>query len=82
MALREDDKFNDEMQRCEVNSWRMNPAAIIATALFTPYCSYAEYALCYHEIKKELRHKKNIERLWTLGILSLLFLLPDRVNKY
>jgi hypothetical protein len=33
MALRGDDKFNDEMQRCEVNSWRMNPAAIIATAL-------------------------------------------------
>jgi hypothetical protein len=58
MALRGDDKFNDEMQRCEVNSWRMNPAAIIATALFTPYWSNAEYALCYHEIKKELRHKK------------------------
>jgi hypothetical protein len=61
MALRGDDKFNDEMQCCEVNSWRMNPAAIIATALFTPYWSYTEYALCYHKFKKELRHKKNIE---------------------
>ena len=43
--------MNYEMQRCEAKSWRMNPAAIIATALFTPYWSYAEYALGYHELK-------------------------------
>ena len=32
----------------------MNPAAIFATALFTPYWSCAEYALCIHEFKKKV----------------------------
>jgi hypothetical protein len=50
MALRREDKVNEELHYCEVNSWRMNPAAIFATAWFTPYWSCAEYAFYYHWI--------------------------------
>ncbi len=41
--------------RCEVTAWGMNPAAICATALFTPYWSCAEYALCIHEFKVRIK---------------------------
>ena len=39
-----------ENARCEVTGWGMNPAAIFATALFTPYWSCAEHALCIHKL--------------------------------
>jgi hypothetical protein len=42
-----------ENARCEVTSWGMNPAAIFATALLTPYWSCAEYALFIHEKKEK-----------------------------
>ena len=47
-----------ENARCEVTAWGMNPAAIFATALFTPYWSCAEHALCIHK----LIFKKNYRR--------------------
>jgi hypothetical protein len=79
MALLVDDKLITKMQRCEVTSWGMNPAAIFATALFTPYWSCAEYALCFHKIKNGLLHQYIEQKLWTL---SVLFLLPDRIHRY
>jgi hypothetical protein len=46
---------------CEVTSWGMNPAAIFATALFTPYWSCAEYALCIHKIKDKVKMDYDIK---------------------
>jgi hypothetical protein len=61
-----------ENARCEVTAWGMNPAAIFATALFIPYGSCAEHALCIHK----LILKKNTDNIHNMN-KHFLHLLPN-----